>query len=226
MISEIVGYGMDHPPGGTVSSGSGPGAMGKEEFLQLLVAQLRNQDPLSPMQAEEFAAQLAQFAQVEQLIELNANSEAGLEAIYALAQAQNHASATSVLGKEVLAAGDGLVVSEDVVPTVTVGVGGRGGDFSLVILDVSGAEVGREDLGFLTPGRHDLKLEHSAEGLAPGHYRYRLEGTDGDGVQVPVQTYTRALVHGVRYGPEGPKLIAAGVEIPLGSVVEVIQPLH
>ena len=45
----------------------------KDAFLQLLVAQLKNQDPLSPLQPHEFAAQLAQFTSVEQLKTLNEN---------------------------------------------------------------------------------------------------------------------------------------------------------
>ena len=51
---------------------AGPSSvLGKDEFLQLLVAQLRHQDPLSPMEGAEFAAQLAQFSSVEQLVSAN-----------------------------------------------------------------------------------------------------------------------------------------------------------
>ena len=52
------------------------GAMGKEEFLKLFVAQMKNQDPLNPMEGQEMAAQLAQFSSVEQLINLNQQLEA------------------------------------------------------------------------------------------------------------------------------------------------------
>ena len=47
------------------------GAMGKDAFLKLLVAQLKNQDPLSPSDGKEMAAQLAQFSSVEQLVSMN-----------------------------------------------------------------------------------------------------------------------------------------------------------
>ena len=61
-------------------------AMGQQEFLQLLVAQMKNQDPINPMDGTEFASQLAQFNSVEQLIGVNS-------ALTDLQQSQNIMSA-------------------------------------------------------------------------------------------------------------------------------------
>jgi flagellar basal-body rod modification protein FlgD len=48
------------------------GAMGKDQFVQLLITQMKNQDPMNPMDGKDLAAQLAQFSSVEQLININA----------------------------------------------------------------------------------------------------------------------------------------------------------
>ncbi len=53
--------------------------MGKDSFLQLLVTQLQNQDPLSPMEDKEFIAQLAQFSSLEQLQNMNSSLSAFLD---------------------------------------------------------------------------------------------------------------------------------------------------
>jgi len=47
------------------------GAMGKDQFVKLLVAEMQNQDPTSPMDGKQLAAQLAQFSSVEQLMNIN-----------------------------------------------------------------------------------------------------------------------------------------------------------
>ncbi len=55
------------------TGGQGTQELDKDAFLQLLVTQLKNQDPLSPTANEEFAAQLAQFSSLEQLESVNDN---------------------------------------------------------------------------------------------------------------------------------------------------------
>lgn len=66
--------------------------MGKDQFLSILVAQLRNQDPMSPMNDTEFIGQMAQFTSVEQL--MNMSNELAL-------MRQNIGNASSLIGKTV-----------------------------------------------------------------------------------------------------------------------------
>jgi len=59
---------------GAISTAAG-GPMGETQFLQLLVSQMQNQDPTTPMDGTQMAAQLAQFSSVEQLINVNTKLE-------------------------------------------------------------------------------------------------------------------------------------------------------
>lgn len=70
------------------------GELGKDDFLQLLVTQLKNQDPLDPMKNEQFVAQLAQFNSLEQMLNLNKSFEAMLSL-------QQLSQASSFIGKNV-----------------------------------------------------------------------------------------------------------------------------
>ena len=74
MASAVSGVSAPAAPTGERTSDiptNKKGEMGKEAFLKLLVAQLKNQDPLAPSDGKEMAAQLAQFSSVEQLVSVN-----------------------------------------------------------------------------------------------------------------------------------------------------------
>lgn len=204
-----------------VSKAAG-GAMGKEEFLKLFVAQMKNQDPMNPMQGEELAAQLAQFSSVEQLINLNQQLEAQAGSSASMINALQNGSAANLLGREVFADGDAVVIPADGNASVTVDIANAGGAAVLRIYDLSGNEVGTRDLGTISGGRQTIEVGAAAEGLAAGGYTYAVEVTDDTGGRVPVQTYSHGTVDGIRYHADGPYLTSGPLMIPLGSVVEVL----
>lgn len=198
------------------------GKLGKDEFLKLLVAQMRNQDPMNPSKPEEFASQLAQFSSLEQLVNVNEALAGQSAADAAMATALNNSSAVSVLGKTVLTSGDAVDVTGTGKEFITAGVGETGGVATLTIYDAGGTKVGSREVGAIGGGRQEIELGSAAEGLEPGRYRYELTVTDEAGEPVQVQTFQRVVVDGLRYGPQGPTLISGGLEIPLADVVEII----
>jgi flagellar basal-body rod modification protein FlgD len=100
----------------------------QNDFLTLLVTQLRNQDPLNPLDNETFVAQLAQFSTVSGI---NASNEK-LDALARLAQADSRAAAPQWIGRQVTTAdgSSGRVASVGIAP-----------DASLTLSLDSGAEI-------------------------------------------------------------------------------------
>jgi len=209
-------------PTSALTAATPGGALGKDEFLKLLVAQMRHQDPLSPMKGEELAVQLAQFSSVEQLIALNENMSAqqGLNA--AMVDAMNGNSAVAAIGKVVVALGDQIVIDADSPPPdVMFVVGNAGGDATLELLDDNGKVVASQELGFVAGGRQSVALSEEMQELEPGLYRYVVRVQDEKGASVPVQTFSTGRVDGVRYGSSGPVLTAGPLEIPIGSIAQI-----
>lgn len=222
MTSAVGGASGAVDSGATNIFGKAGGELGKDEFLQLLVTQLRYQDPLSPMQAEDFAAQLAQFSSLEQLMNANLRLDAQIAHMYALAQGMNSSAALGVLGATVIAEVDEVVLPAGDPGTALVGVPGGGGSVVVRFYDAEGREVGSRELGYLTGGRHSVDLG-KADALPDGAYSYRFEVSDAAGETMPAQTLATLRVDGVRYGEAGPILVSGSLEIPLAAIVEVIS---
>lgn len=98
VTSSISATGGSYAAGGqTATRRPAAGALGKDEFMQLLVAQLRYQDPMRPMEDRDFAAQLAQFSALEQMAEL--------------ARWQRLSFSMGLVGRQVTASVDGAEVT-------------------------------------------------------------------------------------------------------------------
>ncbi len=93
---DTSGTGVVGPATPSTGNASAPitQAMGKDDFMKMLVAQLKNQDPLNPMDGKELAVQLAQFSSVEQLMNVNTK----LDTLAQLVKASGPAGAAGAAG--------------------------------------------------------------------------------------------------------------------------------
>jgi flagellar basal-body rod modification protein FlgD len=121
-IHESAGAASDpdrskHVPSRTKESG-----LGRDAFMKLMLAQMRNQDPLEPMKNSEFLAQLAQFNALEEMKNLN-------ESFNTLMESQQMLQASMLIGKQV----SGLGADGDAVSGVVSSVRSSGGNITLYI---------------------------------------------------------------------------------------------
>jgi flagellar basal-body rod modification protein FlgD len=222
----------------------GPGGdMGRDQFLQLLVAQLRNQDPLNPMDAQDMAAQLAQFSQVEQLLQINEAIQAQQGAIEgtqaaidqlteitigqgdALAALLEQSMAISTVGRTGVVEGDDLFIDRDGNGTVTFDAGSVEGTAGLVIYDEDGARVRDIPIGAVSGGMQSIDLQDldlAGDPLPPGRYRFTVNVTDDRGATRPAQSFTTARITGLRYERGEPVLLLADqLSVPFTSLLQI-----
>lgn len=218
MISNVSGTSAST---GTLSaSGVAGGGMGKDEFIKLFITQLKHQDPMNPMNADQLASQLAQFSSVEQLMNISGQMEKQAAATQQLMSVLSGSNAVGVLGRTVIAVGDQVAVPAGGDASVTVETA-RAGTGTLRIFDASGQEVGSRELGTVEAGRQSIPLGDAAKGLPAGTYRYSVEVADASGASVPVTGYMQGRVEGIRHTASGPVMVMGGMEVPFLSLVEV-----
>ncbi|MCU5784226.1 flagellar basal body rod modification protein [Alcanivorax balearicus MACL04] len=210
----------------STSSGDSRGAAGElqDSFMTLLVTQLKNQDPMNPMENAELTSQLAQINTVSGIQELNAR----LGEINDQIDAGKALQATALIGRGVLVAGDRVLVGEEGATTpFGVELDKAADNVVVTITDGSGQVVRRFELGALDAGVEsfvwDGKLED--ETLAPeGAYKVSVTATSND-TPMDVTTLNYALVNGVKMGTDGlPRLDLGGISDPV-TLDEVRQIL-
>lgn len=203
---------------GTTASRTPKKELDKDAFLQLLVTQLKNQDPSNTMDVYQMSSQLAQFASVEQLNLLNSAMSMQSQALQLSMLINQTAFSSSLVGKEVLASGDQVHVASSGRPQVHIEVGGTGGTARLKLMDATGAVVSTRDLGRLSPGAQDVTLP---SGLPAGDWHYAIEVTDSSGKSVSVGTTTGGAVTGVAFRNGSIYLQIGNIEVLLDDLLAV-----
>lgn len=191
-------------------------ALGQEQFLTLLVAQLQNQDPLNPADPTEFTAQLAQYSQLEQLFNLNDSMEL-------LAAAQNNSerlSSLSLIGQDVVVEESDFSFDSN---SVQIGykIDGTISEASLSIRNSSGKTVATLKANDLSAGNHFLTWEgkdSSGNTLPAGTYSITIQATGADGQSATVSPLVRSEVTGIDLSSSEAKIVTALGEYKISSI--------
>jgi flagellar basal-body rod modification protein FlgD len=201
--------------------------LGKNDFLQLLVTQLRYQDPLEPMKDEDFVAQLAQFSSLEQLSNLNENQQQALDWDYLQMQTINNTMATSLIGKDVKANYNTVYLDQDNLPQISFSTGVYAQEIKIQITDSDGTVIRTLTQEDVTPGSHAVEWDgrnENGDRAAEDFYYISISGTDGSGESFTPSTFLEGRVTGVVYRDGSAYLKVNGVEIPLSAVSSIDEP--
>ncbi|HEY8616440.1 flagellar hook assembly protein FlgD [Phenylobacterium sp.] len=196
-----------------------------DTFLTLLTSQLRNQDPLSPMDSTQFTQQMVQMTGVEQqlltndlLNKLVANSNSGIS------------TAVSLIGKDVRAVTDTTALK-----------GGKSewfyeldreaAEVKFEVIDANGKTVASKTVtggDDIAAGEHKFAWDgKDITGRAlpdGGQYKLRVTTKDTTGAAVPVSIYIQGLVAGVEQADGQTMLTINGAKVPWGQVASIYEP--
>lgn len=201
------------------------GGVSQQDFLQLLITQMKHQDPMEPQDSQQFAAQLAQFTQLEELQTLNSTTTQGVETNLMLAQTINNTMAATMIGKEVKAIGNKVMLEHGKDPQISFQIGAFADDVDITIRDAAGNVV--DNIGMQSVSRGDHTVAWDGEGnngtLPPGEYSFSLTATNVAGDEIATDTVTMGIIEAVRYGASGAIFIVNGDEIPFSNVIELGQ---
>ena len=197
------------------------GTLDKNAFMQLLVAQMNNQDPLNPADSTEMATQLAQFSSVEQLMNINQTLSAQGSASSALVDAVNNSAAIGLLGKTVTAQSSQIAVGTNGTSSVSTNVTGAGGDLKVSITNASGVTVASKDLGSVNAGTQSVSLGSLTSGLANGTYTVNFTLTDSTGAVTNPPAMVTAKIDGIQFGTNGAVVTSGPLSFPISAISSV-----
>jgi len=161
--------------------------LGRDQFLTLLVAQLKHQDPLNPLESADFTAQLAQFSSLEQLFGINESLDGIKEAVAAKASD----NVLDYIGRSVKTLDNSILVKNGTTESNVYELE-DGAEVTISIRDDEGLVIRTIYAGWQDAGEHELiwdGRDNQGSVVGDGVYTFELEATDEEGFIVPYDTY-------------------------------------
>jgi flagellar basal-body rod modification protein FlgD len=202
--------------------------LGKQDFLTLLVTQLKHQDPLQPSENTEFVAQLAHFSSLEgtqnisdSITAMDASLKGMLETQQNSASTMSNASATGLIGKQVRVMAETIIFDPEKSVNTTIDVFAEAGERGVVsILNAEGKIVNAIQLSRAGDSQITWNGQNADGTMAPaGVYTVKVTSTDGQ--RDRGYTFLADRVSGIRYSKDGLRLEVRGQEVGMDKVVHV-----
>ena len=198
---------------------TGPRQLGQDDFLKLLITQLKNQDPLKPTDNAEFVSQLAQFSQLEQ----TAKQAQLLQQSFDAQTASLQFTLLPMIGRTVTV-GQSLVQLGKGPASVGYSLDKNATNVRISIMDQQGQVVRSLEYRDQSAGPQVAEWDGKSQNgtlMPPGLYRYLLTATDQEGKLVQVEGRASLTVTGVRMEEGQAKILVGDLAIDPSDIVEL-----
>lgn len=192
----------------------------RDDFLKLLISQLQNQDPLKPLDNQEFASQLATFNSLEQLIGVNEK----LETLQTKLFQSSQFSATALIGRQITTDGNQIVLAQGEGSAIRYQLSGDAARVTMNILNSQGGLVRTVELGNQKGGDQNVQWDGKDSGgksVPSGIYSFEINASDALDKKVTVTGRVQGVVSGVSLDGTEPILEIGNVKVPLSKVTAI-----
>ncbi|MGB8296570.1 MAG: flagellar hook capping FlgD N-terminal domain-containing protein [Polyangia bacterium] len=206
---------------------TGSDALGKDEFLKILTAQLANQDPTAPMDSNAFVAQLAQFSALEQQQNTNDTLTQMLTLQQSSGQTGNVSVAVAAVGKQATFNASQMTLSAGGTISVNANLASAATTVKMVVADANGNTVQSTTLDPMAAGNNTVTwngLNDAQQAQPPGTYSIQVYATDVNGNPVTVTEQASGLVTGVAFQNGTAQLmINNNTPVSLSDIISIQQ---
>jgi flagellar basal-body rod modification protein FlgD len=201
--------------------------LGKDDFLQLLVTKLQHQDPLKPMDDEDFIAQLAQFSSLEQMNNIARGIETSNKWDFLQMQSLNNVMASGLIGREVTADFSGVYMDATSEPMISYTLTQPASEIEFQIRDEQGKLITTLTAENLEVGTGSIKWDGTntaGNRVAEGYYTVTVSATAPSGANFTPSLELVGVVTTITYRDGAAFVMVNGTEVSLGDIRSVGQP--
>jgi len=196
-------------------------SLSQYDFLNLLITQMKYQNPLNPMDYYQMTSMLTQFGSLEALYNLNQNLENSILYQSSLYNLQ----AAELIGKKIKSIGNTLSIEKGVVSEGYYQLA-KPGKVSIQIIDSKGNVVRTFEEEYKSATEHRLQWDgkdNTRNPLSDGVYYFNVSAVDKNGQPIPVTLYKEDKIEGIRFENGIIYLITKSDQITIKDIISIME---